>query len=139
LILDSGKAPREGTCYGDPKPPARIVDKNAGREKVAREGRCRVTGKPFPTRFHLVGKDLGGDDIDANIVPVHWEVHHMWEHVRGGKKLYGPAIWNALFEWEKDYVLEKKGVDFVRRYYSVCLLCNSTVVNEGAHAERCCG
>ena len=127
VTVDSGKAPREGTCCGDPKPPTRIVDKNAGKEKVRREGRCRVTGYSFElTRFHLVGRDLGGDDVDDNIVPIDQEIHMRWEHAPGGKKRFGPAIWNSLYAWEKDYVLEKKGVDFVRRYYGVDLLGGSS-------------
>jgi hypothetical protein len=104
----------------DPKPSARVVDKDAGKEKVAREGRCRVTGTPQNlTRFHLVGRDLGGGDVDENIVPICQPVHDFWEHHKDGKQLFGPMIWGALEDDERAYVLEKKSTDFVRRYYGV--------------------
>jgi hypothetical protein len=98
----------------------RIVDKNAGKEKVRREGRCRVTGVRYQIeRFHVLPRDLGGDDLDVNIVPINHSIHHLWEQAPGGKQLFGPMIWGALEEDERAYVLEKKGVDFARRYYGV--------------------
>lgn len=122
-VVDANPDPPERLCRPDTKPPARIVDKNAGREKVRREGCCRCTQRTDNiTRFHLVGRDLGGDDIDDNIVPIWQGLHEAWEHAPHGKKQYGPWIWSRLQPWERDYVLEKKGVDFVRRYYGVDLL-----------------
>ena len=112
----------------DPKPPARHVDRHAGKEKVRREGRCRIKGCTYigafghVSRFHLVGRDLGGDDIDDNIIPICAGHHDFWEHGPEGKQGLGPAIWSSLYEWEASYVLEKKGVDYVRRYYGVDLL-----------------
>lgn len=60
----------------DPRPAKRVKDRDAGREKVRREGRCRVCGRvpsghPLDSlqRMHLVPKGLGGDDVDENIVP----------------------------------------------------------------------
>ena len=105
----------------DPKPPRRIVDKNAGKRKVYElEGRCRLTGSPlYLTRFHLVGRDLGGDDVDDNIIPLNQLAHDEWEHGPNGKTRLGPHIWDVLRPAEKDYVLQKKGPEFVRRYYGV--------------------
>src|SRR6478752_5264783 len=55
---------------GDPKPSARIVDPQAGLEKLGREGRCRLCLKPWTqglTRHHLVKRSQGGDDVEDNI------------------------------------------------------------------------
>lgn len=104
----------------DPKPVKRHIDKKAGYDKLAREGRCRVSGTPWRlTRFHAVPRDMGGDDIDVNIIPICWELHHEWEQAPDGKKMLGPGIWAAMFDDERAYVLEKKGVDWIRRYYAV--------------------
>lgn len=60
----------------DPKPAARIVNRDAGTNKLLREGRCRLCGGTggayafYITRHHLIKKSQGGDDIDANIVPL---------------------------------------------------------------------
>jgi len=56
---------------GDPKPQKRIVDPEAGVEKVRREGRCRVCRRRDPgmNRMHIVGRGVGGDDVDINIIP----------------------------------------------------------------------
>lgn len=106
----------------DPKPHRRIVNPAAGLEKVKKEGRCRVTKSPNNlTRFHLVGKDLGGDDVDDNIVPITHGFHMAWEHNPRGKIILGPLIWKRLTKEERQYVLDKKGPDYARRYYGVTI------------------
>ncbi len=35
-----------------------------------KSGRCRVCGNLPTTLHHLIGKDLGGDDLPANMVPL---------------------------------------------------------------------
>lgn len=126
----------------DPKPPARLVDSEAGKEKVLREG-CRLTGTPAGAppgtadhvdRFHLVGKDLGGDDVEDNIIGIVHHLHMLWEHGPHGKVEVGRAIWAVLWEWERSYVLEKKGVDYVRRYFGIDLLDESPGLDEAVVA-----
>jgi hypothetical protein len=104
----------------DPKPPRRVRNPKAGTDKVAAEGRCRVSGRrDHLTRFHLVPKSLGGDDVDVNLVPITQSLHMRWEQGAGGKAAVGPAIWSNLNLPERDYVIRKKGPEFVRRYYGV--------------------
>jgi hypothetical protein len=69
----------------DPRPARRIVDADAGKAKVEREGACRLCGvRVAPlwkggspllslTRAHLVPKGMGGgggDDVEENIIPL---------------------------------------------------------------------
>lgn len=65
------------TVEPDFKRGKRIVDKDAGKAKVRAEGICRVcervpAGTYFDalTRFHLVPKGQGGDDVDENLIPI---------------------------------------------------------------------
>lgn len=66
----------------------RIVDPAAGREKLLREGRCRLCGRTAGlTRMHVVSKARLGHDVDDNIVPgcLHPEpgvagCHHQLDH-----------------------------------------------------------
>lgn len=136
------------TVEPDFKTPARIIDEKAGRQKVKQEG-CRLTRRPYGspvgspeyvTRFHIVPRDLGGDDVEDNIVGIVQRIHDVWEHdfklpgtvyypldgsprrTGTGREIYGPQIWKVLYTFEQDYALEKKGVDFVLRYYHVNLL-----------------
>lgn len=131
----------------DFKAPARIVDDRAGKQKVKEEG-CRLTRRPFGspfgspefvTRFHIVPKDLGGDDVEDNIVGIVQRIHDVWEHdfklpgtvffpldgkprrTGTGREIYGPQIWKVLYVPEQEYALEKMGPEFVLRYYYVDL------------------
>jgi hypothetical protein len=60
----------------DRKRQPRIVDPDAGRAKLVREGKCRLCRKPYPpwqlTRHHLVPRNgsHAGDDVDDNLVPL---------------------------------------------------------------------
>lgn len=117
------------TFQPDPKPVRRIVDPMAGVVKVQTQG-CRVTGKSWrpnvpggaPShvdRFHLVGVDLGGDDVDENIIGCRHDLHMEWEHGPRGKAKVGPRIWAVLEPDEIAYVMRKKNPVFVERYYGV--------------------
>lgn len=60
----AGRAP-------NPRPPRRVVDRNAGRRKCGEGAECRLCGKRSPLeRHHLVPRSQRGDDVDANIVPL---------------------------------------------------------------------
>lgn len=111
----------------DPKPARRVVNPIAGLEKVKLQG-CRLTrtrwgawpGSPdHVDRFHLVGKDLGGDDVDENIIGLVHHLHMRWEHEPGGKAELGPRIWKALMDDEREYALRVGGPLYVERYYHV--------------------
>jgi hypothetical protein len=76
-IVEDGRLP-DGVAplVSDWKPTARIVDDGAGREKLRREGACRICGRrpsghPLDSlnRMHVVPRSQGGDDVDDNIVP----------------------------------------------------------------------
>jgi hypothetical protein len=102
----------------------RITEDREGWEDLRRTklGPCRVTGSVFNvTMFHLVGRDLGGDDVPDNLIPICQDVHMEWEHAPDGKQKWGPSIWATLTASEQRYVLEKKGPFFARRYYGVDL------------------
>jgi hypothetical protein len=58
----------------DPRPPRRIKDASAGRDKLRGERLCRVCKQlgretPATNRMHVVPRSLGGDDVDDNLVP----------------------------------------------------------------------
>ena len=114
----------------DWKPPARIVNPDAGRAKVRREGRCRACGR-VPSghlldslnRAHLVPKGQRGDDVDENIIPLcgsgtsgcHGKVttHSPgWEPVAA-------RVRRRLQPEEKAYVLAKKGLEWLNRVYPI--------------------
>lgn len=113
----------------DPKPPPRIRDTRAGRDKVRQQG-CRLTGQPWRPgqegmpwhvdRFHVVPRDLGGDDVADNLIGVRHDLHMEWEHGPDGKAEVGPRIWRLLYDHEKQAALDK-GPHFVLRYYGVTL------------------
>lgn len=61
-----------------PRPAARVVNPDAGVDKIRREGRCRACGLKGTAsrdggvlnRGHLVSRSQRGDDVDENIVPL---------------------------------------------------------------------
>lgn len=119
---------------GDPRPLARIVDRNAGRDKVRREARCRACGLErisLLNRAHLVPKGQRGDDVDENIVPL---CGSGTSGCHGALTDHHKASWPSLlvgYQWEvvathlrrrltKDefkYILEKKGREWLDRTY----------------------
>jgi len=85
MTVDSGKAPREGTCYGDPKMPARIRANSAAWKKLRTEcyGPCLICGDAWRVELHhVISRAQGGDDVPANLVPLCAEHHRrITEHV----------------------------------------------------------
>lgn len=119
---------------GDPRPERRIADRKAGIEKVRREGKCRACGLRVPrllSRAHLVPKGQRGDDIDANIVPLcgdgtrgcHGALtdHHnaSWPSLLMGWPWtsVASALRRRLSHEEREYILGKKGEDWLSRVY----------------------
>jgi hypothetical protein len=65
----------------------------------------------------LVPKSLGGDDVDVNVVGL-CHAHHMdLEHHPFGRQMLGPRIRASLRREEYDYIITKKGPDWLDRYY----------------------
>jgi hypothetical protein len=121
-------------AVGDPRPARRIVDRNAGIEKVQRERRCRACGQRrlhYIHRMHLVGKGVGGDDVDENIVPgcgsgttgCHGALHDhgavSYPSLLRGKPwtAVAAALRANLRPDEVGYVLLKKGSDYLEGHY----------------------
>jgi hypothetical protein len=68
-------------------------------------------------RAHLVGRGVGGDDVDSNIVPLcsrcHRSLHdhdHHWRTVSA-------ALRENLLEDELEYVFKKKSAEWLDRVY----------------------
>lgn len=114
----------------DPRPRRRIVAPEAGKAKVEAEGRCRVCRRrSLPwwkggsrmsglTRSHLVPRTHGGDDVDANIMPLcgmgAGTCHHLSELGDLGMRM---AIRTAMTEEEEGYVIERKGEAWLEKRY----------------------
>lgn len=73
---------------------------------------CRVCGHSRFELHHLIGRDLGGDDVANNIVPLCSHHHRLVEERR---ELLGDRLLDA----EKRYVRTIKGARFLERYYGV--------------------
>lgn len=116
----------------DPRPQRRIADRQAGIAKVLAEGECRACGqRNFLSRAHLVAKGQRGDDVEANIVPLcgdgtrgcHGSLtdHHPagWPSRLVGKdwRFVASVLRGKLREDELEYVLAKKGADWLDRVY----------------------
>jgi hypothetical protein len=102
----------------DLKPAKRIVNPLAGLAKAQEEGRCRLCHSPFMSRHHLVSRSLRGDDVEANLVPL---CGSGTTGCHGAVEARDPMVCSLLrsrlTEAELAYVLEKKGADFLARYY----------------------
>lgn len=95
----------------------RIVDPDAGRDKLRREGRCRVCHREWPLqRHHLVPRSLLGDDLEANLVPLCVYCHDEWEHTPHRQRI-GAAIRRTLMAEELAYVVDQMGEGGLDRYY----------------------
>lgn len=114
----------------DPKPRKRIVDPEAGKAKAEAEGRCRVCklrsrpqwlgASAFTglSRHHLVRRSQGGDDVDANMIPLcgggTTGCHGLAE--RRHRNVLEKIRANLTPE-EESYVLERKGEAWLDRHY----------------------
>jgi hypothetical protein len=112
----------------DPRPPKRIVDRKAGVEKLRREARCRACGRSPSghlldalNRAHLVSRGQGGDDVDANIVPLCGSgtsgCHGALTDHRPGWEATAAKLRSSLRPDELEYILSKKGQDWLERVY----------------------
>ena len=106
----------------DPKPAKRIVDGDAGRIKIAFEGRCRCCGRAWSlNRAHLVARGQGGDDVDDNIVPLCGSgttgCHGaLTAHTRDWR-IVAARLRENLTPAEVAYCVEKKSQDWLDRTY----------------------
>lgn len=101
----------------DPKPAKRIKatrkDWQTMRWHKLTQG-CRLCGTRDRVEFHhLVGRDLGGDDVLSNLVPLCPQHHQAVEE----RKPEASVLRDHLQVNEHDYVMHKKGLDFFNRYY----------------------
>jgi predicted restriction endonuclease len=102
----------------DPKPSKRIKathkDWQVLRWHKMTQG-CRLCGMRDRVELHhLVGRDLGGDDVLDNLVPL-CPTHHQMVEERVSEACY--ALREQLRASEIRYVLEKKSFVFLNRYY----------------------
>jgi len=115
-----------------PRPSKRIIDPNAGIEKVRREGRCRACGSlSHLNRAHLVSRGQRGDDVEDNIVPLcgsgtsgcHGALHDhhpaSFPSTLQGKPwtIIAAELRATLTPREISYVISKKGTDWLNRVY----------------------
>lgn len=123
----------------DPKEPRRLFDVTAGYVKLRREGRCRVCRRrpgepiyrrapdgrlrrvgtvPALSRHHLVPRSQGGDDVDANLVPVCGDgARGCHGHLENRTPGYREQLRRHLHEAETGYVIGKKGEAWLDRHY----------------------
>ena len=118
----------------DWKPERSVRDPEAGKAKCEAEGRCRLCrrgvehgvrprwlgGNPFDAleRHHLVpkgmGRTIGGDDLDDNIIPLCTLCHRAaTEKLRWALM----AIRAVLLRDEHDYIIRKKGQWWLDKAY----------------------
>jgi 5-methylcytosine-specific restriction endonuclease McrA len=108
---------REGRAP-NPRPARRIVDRDAGRSKVAGAA-CRVCGgRTGLERHHLVPRSQRGDDVDENIVPLcgPWmpSCHKL---VTENDPAALATLRGRLWPEEEAYVARKMGWGWLERRY----------------------
>jgi hypothetical protein len=106
----------------DPKPRKRVVNPDAGVEKVygpTGERACRVCRRRgFVSRHHLVKRSQGGDDVDENIVPLCGDgVAGCHGRVEAKHRETLVALRKALRPDELDYIILRKGEAWLDRMY----------------------
>jgi 5-methylcytosine-specific restriction endonuclease McrA len=101
----------------DPKPRKRILNPNAGVGKVRQERACRACGRRlfFLERHHLVKRSQGGDDVDANLVPLCGYGCHGKVEAKDRETLV--KLRKALRPDEVDYIIVRKGEAWLDRMY----------------------
>jgi len=100
----------------DPKPERRIrvSPREWNRLHDEKGGPCRLCGDRKYELHHLVGRDLGGDDVADNLVPL-CRAHH--GEVQELKEVASSALGRLLTPEERSYVMLTKGQAFLGRYY----------------------
>jgi 5-methylcytosine-specific restriction endonuclease McrA len=113
----AGPPDRTLPARSDPKPRARIVNPLAGRDKLRREKACRMCGhkrgsatvrRRALTRHHLIPRSQGGDDVDANLVPI-CESCHAFVHSQPPGGSASVALRAVLDPAEQAYCIWKVG------------------------------
>lgn len=106
-----------------PKRPKRhVATREEWRElRELKVGPCRATGRRqgevIIDLHHIVGRDLGGGDVAANLIPLEHETHLEWEDRGPRWREIAARIRDSFTEEELAYVLEVKGPVFLDRYY----------------------
>lgn len=102
----------------DPKPQKRIVDKD-----VVPDGpqACALTGTHSGlTRFHLISRAQGGDDVPENMIWVESFLHDMFHSGSPAQReTVGMRVREVLTDEQMKYVLNhpRGGEDFLDRKY----------------------
>jgi 5-methylcytosine-specific restriction endonuclease McrA len=101
----------------DPKPRKRIVNTDAGVGKLRQERACRVCGQRtlLLERHHLVKRSQGGDDVDANLVPLCGYGCHGKVEAKDRETLV--LLRQKLRPDELDYIIVRKGEAWLDRMY----------------------
>lgn len=102
----------------DTKQGKRIVDPQAGLEKIRRERECRACGATDRLgRHHLVPRARGeGDDVELNLIPLCDSCHTA---VHGGTNslVVRYRIRHSLRPEERVYVIAQKNLEWLNRAY----------------------
>ena len=123
----------------DPKPAARHVATREEWEAIcdAKGGPCRLgSGSHWVDYAHLVPRAQGGDDVPDNLFPLGHEAHMLYHNRGKGWHLVAHAIRASLTNAEKEYVIRKKGWNWLNENYPasdigpVCPKCRRPVKAE---------
>lgn len=84
---------------------------------AAKQGPCRVCGKPAPNELHhLIPRSQGGSDTESNMVPMCHDDHMAVEARKPGP---GTKLAKSLTDDEYAYVIDVYGEDFFERRLGV--------------------
>ena len=130
----------------DPKPIARHVATRAEWERIvaAKDGPCRSCGGRRESFHHAVPRSLGGDDVEANIIPLCGSgttgCHGIYETRQAGWEIVAAAIRHSLTTLEERYIVAKKGKWWLDKNLphadtGLCARCKRTKASK-APAER---
>ena len=102
----------------DPKPGRRlrVNAREWSRLHDVKGGPCRLCGRWGYELHHLVGRDLGGDDVEQNLVPLCTGCHGRVQELKEPER---SQLGRSLTPVERAYLLEKKGPLFARGYYGI--------------------
>jgi hypothetical protein len=83
--------------------------------RALKMGPCRICPSTLAVQMHhLVGRDLGGDDAPQNLVPL-CPLHH--QQVQELEPESCEALRATLTLSEYAYIVDRKGLHFLDRYY----------------------
>jgi hypothetical protein len=148
------------TFSPDPKPARRIVDLDAGYDKIEAEGKCRAGGKPLATvrqgahpmkslnRAHLIGKGQRGDDTPNNLIPLGGSgttgCHGIQTSRNVGMNCHGvvtsyeqvvAAIRKTMRPEERQYIIAKKSRAWLEQTYPTAVTAAGIFVDVDDPAE----